>query len=641
MILNAENRNEKSTNNIVEQLCYLMWADAALFNSIKSASSFDIFDIFERNKELITVFHEFFSDLKQNILNIPNSLIDEALKIWNNLMLKYKNSYYHIPARIYEQFLSSNCQRLRKQQGSYYTPEDMVKHMVSQSFEKYLNSSKNNLFEEFKVIDPSCGGASFLIEVMLYLLSLKMPLEKAVDSVFGVDKDRGAVNVSIFTLTIITLSKFKEKGKHKRISDIKKHWQKNIILGDSLKIFNNDQKFNLIIGNPPYVTNKSIPSDDKKYYKTYFNSAVEQFDLSVLFLELGINLLEENGILCYITSNKFMASDYGKPIREIMLKYTSVTDICDVSTLNSFENTSAYPVILFLTKKTPDKNFKINIVNVTETDNMFDNLSKVNQQKIPYNFFINSNNYLMTTAINSDVLPIIEKIKNNKSGVHPSIIKCGLAKSGFGKKISKHKKMNTVPIIQSGNIINYRVIGHNYIEDKYIQEMGIRIVETTRLLLPGIGKRITAAIDRSKAVLGRLYFIEEKDYPNLFYLLMIFNSELLNFYYRIMYWPVHLQGGYLRFNSTYLANLPIPEAADESLNNQNNRHQFVRGISEIGRIVSSENNPNAVIDLKCQAESYIFQLYGVNVKEAQIILNYNEIPEALSLKIINYMVKMS
>jgi hypothetical protein len=43
-----------------------------------------------------------------------------------------------------------------------------------------------------------------------------------------------------------------------------------------------------------------------------------------------------------------------------------------------------------------------------------------------------------------------------------------------------------------------------------------------------------------------------------YYLLALLNSRVLAWYYRFLYWPVHLGGGYLRVNSPYLARLPLP-----------------------------------------------------------------------------------
>jgi hypothetical protein len=43
-----------------------------------------------------------------------------------------------------------------------------------------------------------------------------------------------------------------------------------------------------------------------------------------------------------------------------------------------------------------------------------------------------------------------------------------------------------------------------------------------------------------------------------YYLLALLNPHVLAWYYRFLYWPVHLAGGYLRVNSTYLARLPLP-----------------------------------------------------------------------------------
>lgn len=81
--------------------------------------------------------------------------------------------------------------------------------------------------------------------------------------------------------------------------------------------------FDIIIGNPPYFQlSKTVPDQQLKFADLYKNDGYETFertgDIYALFYERGIKLLKENGLLCYITSNKWMRAGYGKSLRKFM-----------------------------------------------------------------------------------------------------------------------------------------------------------------------------------------------------------------------------------------------------------------------------------------------------------------------------------
>ncbi len=79
--------------------------------------------------------------------------------------------------------------------------------------------------------------------------------------------------------------------------------------------------FDIVIGNPPYIQlQKAIPGSNLKFADLYKNAKYQTFertgDIYALFYEKGTNLLKENGIISYITSNKWMRANYGKSLRE-------------------------------------------------------------------------------------------------------------------------------------------------------------------------------------------------------------------------------------------------------------------------------------------------------------------------------------
>jgi hypothetical protein len=103
-----------------------------------------------------------------------------------------------------------------------------------------------------------------------------------------------------------------------------------------------------VVGNPPYVNIKNIPESKQDWYKQLYNSAYGRFDLYVLFLERGLDLLSEDGKLGYITSNKFTRSRYGKNIRRIISTEYSLSQYVEFGDIDVFSDATNFASILIM-----------------------------------------------------------------------------------------------------------------------------------------------------------------------------------------------------------------------------------------------------------------------------------------------------
>lgn len=111
--------------------------------------------------------------------------------------------------------------------------------------------------------------------------------------------------------------------------------------------------FDIVIGNPPYINAIELKKDlgDIKYkrLKNYYTTAKGTIDFYVYFFEKGLNLLCNNGVLSYITPNKYLCANYGKELRTFLIKNTQILVLLDVSRNNIFD-ASIYPVVILFKK---------------------------------------------------------------------------------------------------------------------------------------------------------------------------------------------------------------------------------------------------------------------------------------------------
>lgn len=94
------------------------------------------------------------------------------------------------------------------------------------------------------------------------------------------------------------------------------------------EVFQGDNPgFDIVIANPPYIQLQKLKGNplQEMYRKQNLEVFDSTGDVYCLFYEKGLNIQRKSGHLCYITSNKWMRTGYGKKLREYFLKYNPKT----------------------------------------------------------------------------------------------------------------------------------------------------------------------------------------------------------------------------------------------------------------------------------------------------------------------------
>lgn len=109
--------------------------------------------------------------------------------------------------------------------------------------------------------------------------------------------------------------------------------------------------FDIIIANPPYVEHKKL-KHIAYLLKPRYEVSTGSSDLSVYFFELGLKLLKRNGELCYINTNKFFNTGYGKPLRAYILE-NQIKRLLNFEQVEVFEGILVSSVIIGIKKYSP------------------------------------------------------------------------------------------------------------------------------------------------------------------------------------------------------------------------------------------------------------------------------------------------
>ncbi|AAF30441.1 conserved hypothetical protein [Ureaplasma parvum serovar 3 str. ATCC 27815] len=151
-----------------------------------------------------------------------------------------------------------------------------------------------------------------------------------------------------------------------------------------MKINIYDSKMDFVIGNPPYVRIHNLIKEPN-LIKNYLFSNKGMTDLYIIFYEIGIKMLNKNGILCYITPSSFFTSLAGLNMRLFLSEYKLIESVCDLKHFQAF-NATVYTTIICL-----NKSKKNECVEYYEFDEK--KLKPCFIEKISHNDYFIKNNY--------------------------------------------------------------------------------------------------------------------------------------------------------------------------------------------------------------------------------------------------------
>lgn len=280
------------------------------------------------------------------------------------------------------------------------TPTFIISDILRNTVLKKCDGKTDKEILKLKFADISCGSGAFLLELFqllndilidyylkndkskliqtninTYKLPFEIKRELLLNCIYGVDKDFNAVEAAKFGL-LLKLLESEDVNSTNKTKPVLPDLSQNIFFGNSLlnpkQVTNKkDQviinpfdfsklRFDVIVGNPPYMKSedmKNITPLELPLYKANYDSAYKQFDKYFLFLEQGINLLADDGILGYIVPSKFTKVGAGKKLRELLTDKEYLHSIVSFGANQVFADKTTYTCLLILNKK-PQKTFQ-------------------------------------------------------------------------------------------------------------------------------------------------------------------------------------------------------------------------------------------------------------------------------------------
>jgi len=429
--------------------------------------------------------------------------------------------------------------------------------------------------------------------------------------------------------------------------------------------------FDVVVGNPPYIRQEEF-SAFKPYLQSNFRTYAGTADLLVYFIELGMNLLRNDGHFHFIISNKFMRANFGKPLREWMQQYR-IVEILDFGDLPVFEEATTYPCTLNLQKSPPTGEFLAANIPELETAgftnyahslrfvssqtslsaegwNLSDTkvqelLEKLKSKGIPLGEYVEGKIYYgIKTGLN-EAFVIDEATKDRliaEDAGSAEVIKPFLV----GKDIRKYSALQPDKYLiffpkgwTKFNLTNeedenkiFRMLGEKYpAVARFLEpfaEKGRKRYdqgdfwwelraceyydefEKSKILWPGISSEVTAfALDQNG-----LYGNDNNQFivSSERFLLGILNSKSTKFF--LNHTCDFVRGGFARLKISYISNIPLPKLLDKEISGELDRL--------VTSILAQKQDDSAAADtsaLEREIDELVYGLYGLTEEEIKIV----------------------
>jgi adenine-specific DNA-methyltransferase len=433
-----------------------------------------------------------------------------------------------------------------------------------------------------------------------------------------------------------------------------------------------NEGFDVVIGNPPYVSISKMEAGEKKQlqtvgYRTFENSG----DIYMLFYERGFNLLKQDGNLMFITSRQWIQASYGRSLRNFLVGETCLKQIIDFGQVKIFEGATVFVNILSCKKSShqsglgfclmPDdyiiekedlneqvKKARMQLRDLSgetwvlsESDSIYKKIEAIGK---PIRDWQEIDFYRGVTTGFNTAFHITEEVKNRllRDPKNQELIEPLLRGKDIKRYVFQYDSLFLINTLPSKRIdfTQYPLI-EAYLDQfrfdlepkpkNHIGKWGGRkpggykwyeIQDDTaywpkfsqpKIIWIEISDRANFAYDEHRMYLtNSAYFLTCKsELVSLKYLLALLNSRVSDFYFSNK--TARIAGGRMRYTKQYVEQVPIPAISIK------HQEPFIRFANEILSI--KQTNPYAdTTALENRIDELVFKLYDLTYEEVKVIV---------------------
>lgn len=203
-----------------------------------------------------------------------------------------------------------------------------------------------------RVLEPACGEGAFLGPIIDRLIA-----SAEVHSRPPCDLATAIVALDLSELNVerarkLAASRLVDFGvRHAEAERLAKGWIRH---GDFL-LDADIEEADFVIGNPPYIRLENVPMARSAAYRRACPTMRGRSDVYVGFIERGLRLLRDDGVLGFIVADRWMHNQYGASLRRLVSDGFSVDAVIEMHDVDAFEDeVSAYPAVTIIRRGSQD-----------------------------------------------------------------------------------------------------------------------------------------------------------------------------------------------------------------------------------------------------------------------------------------------
>ncbi|MFX1440089.1 MAG: Eco57I restriction-modification methylase domain-containing protein [Promethearchaeota archaeon] len=376
-----------------------------------------------------------------------------------------------ILGRLFESFKS---QRRRKNRGIYYTPYNLARticRLALDAFESREGISNVSRLVGLRILDNACGSGTFLFAMLEEILSrisarsekivldgIKVDTSKLVsiasyllrNSLFGHDVDEDAIMIAEAQLW---LAEYALKGtNHSSVPKL------NLRVTDTLASDVLAQKYDIVIGNPPYMRLASDETEFNKTVKARYDTTRE-YNTHALFVQASLAQLKQNGILGYLIHKNLLTLDTFRRLRKSIAESHSLIHLSDCGS-GIFRGVTAETAFIILQKGFRAVPRTVALSRYNPNSNRCYEISSIDREN--YCSLISDWNHRYLLGINSDVIRYLQLMSSLPKLKSIVTIKRGIETGCNREFISAVTELggNWKPLLRGRDIAKYAINGN-------------------------------------------------------------------------------------------------------------------------------------------------------------------------------------
>jgi len=336
----------------------------------------------------------------------------------------------------------------KKKLGSYYTPTRLADFVAN-----YCLSKINNQ-DTISILEPSVGDGAFIV---------------------AISKSQGLERFETINNTVVE----KENVELQKVVNLEINPKINLIPNnlDYLDFhFNSQNRYSLIIGNPPYVKKNHLTTYQKDLAKR-IHTEKDLSDKSInniwtSFLVSGITKLQDNGILAMILPLELLQVKFTEEIRTLLIKEFQRIEIFTFNELQ-FQECKGQDTVLLIGYKVHENQgtfyTNINSLEDLENDNyvFYENTALCNSERKWTHHFITPEEYEFLETLKNRLKNVTHYI-DNKAGIVTAANNFFIVNNELVEKYNFQKFVK--PIVQKGFFVNGSVTFNEEDFNKLVEE---------------------------------------------------------------------------------------------------------------------------------------------------------------------------